>query len=351
MRSRLFKLAFALSLLGLIACERDAPPPAHAPQTATEGAESESESRPHGTLPPTARIAEGRGPALYLGADVGSQGFGYLSPGVMVELAGELEASRILARVRGQMRVRGYIPIHRLELLALTRGRVRDTPIYLGAGDAVRLIGYGEEAGRVRVAATPTIVSREGANVNVPRYEGSFPAAALGGEAPIEGGGLPGRPVLIRADHALPIFDETGKERLLTLPPNHHFEAYEVRRDGDRVAVLLGSGPYLAGYLHHGEIIPDAEPRGEKSANTASARPETIPERIRRDESSGPLRRVRAGTRVVFDGVTIASVDAPAHAREMARYEETGEVDVFVAVDDDVAIRGMVPIDAVEDAP
>jgi hypothetical protein len=33
-------------------------------------------------------------------------------------------------------------------------------------------------------------------------------------------------------------------------------------------------------------------------------------------------------------------------AREMNRYEDDGEVDVFVAADDAVAVRGIVQIDA-----
>lgn len=350
-----------LSAVFLMACEREgsSAPNAKSETTGAEygtsaeagGSQRSTESR-GGELPPTARITEGRGPSLYLGPDAGSPAFGYLTAGVVVELAGELEGSRVLARVRGGMRVRGYVPVHRLEFLSLTRGRVRDTPVYLGGGDPVKLLGYADEPGRVRVAVSPAIVSREGARVNVPRYEGSFPVAALGGEAPDHPPALPGRPILIRAEHALPVFDETGSERLLTLPPNHHFEAYEVRRDEGRIAILLGSGPYLAGYLHHGEIIADPSPRtpphATKERAPANAARGELPERIRRDESSGPLRRVKPATRVAFDGVTIASIDAPAYAREMARYVETGEVDVFVAVDDQVAIRGMIPADAIE---
>jgi hypothetical protein len=50
---------------------------------------------------------------------------------------------------------------------------------------------------------------------------------------------------------------------------------------------------------------------------------------------------VRAGARVRFDGRVVGVLTRPGLAREMRRHPQ-GEVDVFVAVDDDVALRGMV---------
>jgi hypothetical protein len=57
---------------------------------------------------------------------------------------------------------------------------------------------------------------------------------------------------------------------------------------------------------------------------------------------------VPAGTRIRFDGQTVAILDQDGFAREMARHEETQEVDVFVAIDEDVAVRGLVPADAIQ---
>ncbi len=51
-----------------------------------------------------------------------------------------------------------------------------------------------------------------------------------------------------------------------------------------------------------------------------------------------------AGTRVNYGDDTIGILETEGFAREMGRYEETGEVDVFVAIDDGVALRGTVPI-------
>jgi hypothetical protein len=68
-----------------------------------------------------------------------------------------------------------------------------------------------------------------------------------------------------------------------------------------------------------------------------------VPERLAAEDTR-PLWRVPSGTRLRFDDDVIAVFEAEGYAREMNRYD-TGEVDVFVAVDDTVAIRGMVRAD------
>ena len=64
------------------------------------------------------------------------------------------------------------------------------------------------------------------------------------------------------------------------------------------------------------------------------------------EEADRPLHRVPSGTRVRFSDRTMGILEVEGWAREMNRYEDTGEADVFIATDDDVALRGMVPIDA-----
>jgi hypothetical protein len=68
-----------------------------------------------------------------------------------------------------------------------------------------------------------------------------------------------------------------------------------------------------------------------------------VPERLAAEDTR-PLWKVPAGTRLRFDDNVIAVFEAEGYAREMNRYD-TGEVDVFVAVDDTVAIRGMLRAD------
>jgi hypothetical protein len=59
-------------------------------------------------------------------------------------------------------------------------------------------------------------------------------------------------------------------------------------------------------------------------------------------QERGSLHRVAAGTRIRFHGRTIARVRQEGWARELGR--QAGDlVDVFVAVTDDVALRGLVP--------
>jgi hypothetical protein len=64
-----------------------------------------------------------------------------------------------------------------------------------------------------------------------------------------------------------------------------------------------------------------------------------VPERLAAEDTR-PLWKVPAGTRLRFDDSVIAVFETDGWAREMNRYD-TGEVDVFVAIDNTVAIRGM----------
>lgn len=295
--------------------------------------------------PLSAIVGPGRGPGLFLGPEEGAPAIGYLSEGVPIEIAGPSERGRVPVRVRSGMRVRGHFPAHRLEARVLQRGRIRDTPVYVGPSDVVRIVGAAG-GGRTRVSVTPRIVSEEGAEMALPSYEGSFPAAGLGADPHPSAPSVPGAAITLRSSSPIQVFESPGGRLLVTLPGGQTFRGFEVRRDGGMSAVLLGEGPYLAGYVSEQPVAASAPPR--RSAPRFES--EGVPERVRRDPGERPLVRIEAGTRVSFDGVTIASVDRAGWAREISRYEETGEVDVFVAVDDAVAVRGMVPIEAVSPA-
>jgi hypothetical protein len=66
-----------------------------------------------------------------------------------------------------------------------------------------------------------------------------------------------------------------------------------------------------------------------------------MPERIAVEE--GALYHVTAGTWVRFYDQNVARPRADAWAREMSHPSSGEDVDVFVAVDNAVAVRGMVP--------
>jgi hypothetical protein len=342
------RLVLGLSFASLLVACSPAPAPAAAPRHPTPYDDPQPAPRASdpsvGALedwPKQARVGEGRGPGLFLGPESNAPSFGFLSEGVALEIAGLPERGRIPVRVRSGMRVRGYFPMQRLEAVVLQRGRIRDTPIYVGPSDRVRVLG-GAGGGRTLVSVTPRLVSTEGVPVALPSYEGSFPAVGLGADVMPGAEPVPGTPIVIRGEAPVQVYDSPGGRLLVTLPPAATFTGYEVRRDGGMSAVLLGDGPYLAGYV---SITPITSTPKQKPAPRGFAAA-GVPERIRENAEGSPLFRVAAGTRVTFDGVTIASVDELGWAWEIVRYDETGEVDVLVAVDDAVAVRGMVPVES-----
>jgi hypothetical protein len=89
--------------------------------------------------------------------------------------------------------------------------------------------------------------------------------------------------------------------------------------------------------------------QGELAASTADAlgrRPvrsttEGMPARIANE--TGTLFRVAAGTHVMFYGEDVATVRREAWARELSP-RQGDQADVYLAVDDGVAIRGAVPV-------
>lgn len=342
------RLSFVFAF-GLAACATTpapAPAPASEPAQVTHAAPQPSSDASLEDWPELALVGEGRGPSLYLGAESSAPPVGYVSPGVVVEIAGPPDRGRLPVRIRSGMRVRGYFPVHRLDAIVLQRGRIRDTPVYVGPGDRVRVLGPAG-GGRTHVSASPKLVSAEGWVVSLPTFEGSYPAIGLGAEAAAGADAVPGTPVILRGDQPIPVYDAPGGRLLATLPAFATFPGYEVRRDSGHSAVLLGEGPYLAGYV---TVVPAPAPAPSSKREAPSFETHDVPRRIRDDADGKPLHRVAAGTRVTFDGVTIASVDRPGWATEIRRYAETGEVDVFVAVDDAVAVRGMVPADALTPA-
>ena len=103
-----------------------------------------------------------------------------------------------------------------------------------------------------------------------------------------------------------------------------------------------GIGPFLIGWVRGALEAPDAEDLVVSGgAVVGSAAPHAGPPRLLQNDATMPLWRVRTRARVRFDGVTVGRLGDRGWAREMRRTPD-GEVDVFVAVDDDVAVRGMV---------
>jgi hypothetical protein len=116
-------------------------------------------------------------------------------------------------------------------------------------------------------------------------------------------------------------------------------------KEGVWSAVRIGSGPYLVGYTN-AYLTPSKEPAKEKAKVAALASPTDkadavghVPARL--VSESGELKRIAAGAPVSFGDKVFAKLQKPGFARVLATYPG-GEADALVAVDDDVAVRGLV---------
>jgi hypothetical protein len=325
--------------------------PSAAPTAATGTTEAAPPVTPPSGSAPTesadsypAELLAGPGagqPGLYLGPEPDAPAIGYISEGVALEVAGAPQNGRIPVRIRGGMRVRGWFPVERLAARVLRRGRIQGTAGYVGPNDIVRVLGPAD-ATTMRVSASVPL--REGGPEG-PSFTGTFPTIGLGARevAVSPESDVPGTPHGPPPGASLAVYDEPGGTLVYTVPPMTPpaLVRLAATRDGYS-AVLVGAGPYLAGYTQTTltPSTPSAAPTTSRPATGAGAMPRRLQE-----EASLPLHRLPAGTRVRFNGVTIAALDAAGFAREMARHDTTQEIDVFVAVDDEVAVRGMISAD------
>lgn len=297
---------------------------------------SRAQTTPASPYPMQVVAMHGDGPALFLSAAQGAPAVGYLSDRVPLELVEAPHDGRALVRIRGGMRVRAYIDASRIGAVVQRRGRVRGTPTYVGGGDVVRFDGFDTD-GRARITVHVEFASMRWSK----DYSGTFPAAGLGASTPPVGAETtpPGTPGIIRATSPLRVFDQAGGTLLETLPIGS-VNCRLMAPAGSGYTVLLGTGPYLAGY-----VAEEPAPSLAVGAAVAGTDPNPVPARLRSQENF-PLVRLAAGTRVMFAEQVLAILDQPGFARVLARHDGTGEADVFVAVGSDLAVRGMVPLTA-----
>lgn len=300
-----------------------------------------------GAVPPMLVAGPGTGPALYLGPNANDAPVGYLSPDTAFEVAGPLGGERVAVRVSGPMTVEGlYFTTSRLAARVLRGGRVRGTPVSVGVGNLVRVLGPDSEERRTRIAVTPLVADprlRDGLGT----WEGSFPVVGLGTDTSAATESLPEGSTRRLPASEVGLYEAPGGALVYTLPAlNPGLTVELVRDEGPWHAVRVGSGPYLVGFVQ-GNLVPAAAtivpPSGAGRSGAA------LPQRIS-DESAHPLFRVPAGTEVVFEGRVIARLNQPGWARELRRYAAYEQSDVFIAVDDSVAVRGLVRVSALQPA-
>ena len=295
-------------------------------------------------------VGPGRGPALFTGYESTAPGFAYLTEGTVVHLAGAPLDGRIPVKVDGPLKLRGYFPIARLAARVQRHGRVRGTPISVGAGDIVGVRGVDAE-GRITVEVMPRIPGVSEALLA--HYDGSYPAVGLGITMPApEPRDATESFATLPVGHAITVRDRADGQVLTEMPaPTSPVIVTVVRNEDGWSAVRIGQGPYLTGFVHETLAPTTATPTPIAEIN-AHCEDATPPARMRFDASAEVIR-LRAGTRLRLRGKVFGVVRAEAEAH-VIEHRENGELDVFVALDDSSAMRGLVhPTDIVgaPDAP
>lgn len=305
------------------------------------GGSTPTQGAPPAGWPSVLVVGPGTGPALFAASDDSAPPFGYLSEGIRVRLDGGPVNGRIPVTVGGALVIHGFVPLTRLVAYVNQRGRIEGTPAYLGMNDPVGIVSQSSD-GSFRVEIRPRL-GRAGAPDLGP-FVGSVPGDWLVDRPAADGdtGLNPGEFRSVPAGQEVPVYDRPGGNVVARLPALDPPLTVVVLRSRDGWnGVRVGVGPFLAGYIQ-GELAPStAEALGTRPTAPASTVAEgQMPGRIAEEE--GALYRVEPGTRVTFYGEEVARLRGQGWAREMSR--ASGEdLDVYVAVDNGAAIRGMVP--------
>jgi len=291
--------------------------------------------------------SEGSGPALYLSEGADSPAIGYVSSGVHVRIGRAPVGDRVYVMVDGPLKVRGWLSIARLAARVQQSGRVRGTPTSVAPNDLVGVRGSAGD-GIMRIEVRPWL-----GQANAPAlgpFLGEFPMERLGADevtGAAAAGPDPGEARSLPAGAEVGIYDRPNGTVVATLPAVDPPLVVElVQSRGEWNAVRVGTGPFLVGYTNATLGPADALPTREPPAPLAA---DGVPERLAAEDTR-PLWRVPAGTRLRFDDTVVAVFETEGYAREMNRYD-TGEVDVFVAIDNTVAVRGMARADDLVEIP
>ncbi|MCB9592630.1 MAG: hypothetical protein H6719_07850 [Sandaracinaceae bacterium] len=327
-------LALALAAPG---CRRRPPAEESAggSTTAGGGAPAVEPGPPPADWPRVLVIGPGSGPAIYLGHAEDAPAVGYLNPGTRVRLESNVVNGRVEVLVGGQLATKGWVPLPRVGAYVQERGRIEGTRAYVGPGDFVGILGQASP-GQMRVEVRPWL---GGGNFIGP-FVGTYPADQLADHPP-EGeveGVTPGECYHLPAGQTLSVDESADGNPITNLPAlDPPLSVTVLRARNDLFGVRAGYGPYVTGYVRGAlERCAGEMPAPEPMA-PASDGERPVWMRL----ESGPLHRVASGARVRFHGRTIARLRGEGWARELGR-QDGGLVDVFLAVDDAVAIRGLV---------
>lgn len=309
---------------------------------ATRSTAASAEGPPPG-WPAVLQVGPPQGPlpALYLAGDEHAPPFGYLSEGVRVRVNGAPVGGRLPVTVGGRMIVHGWVPLARLRAFVNQRGRIEGTPAFLGIGDPVGIVSQSSD-GSFRVEIRPRL-GREGA-ADLGPFIGSVPADWLVDHAEGEGdpGLTPGEFRRLPAGTEVPVYDRPGGAVIARLPAlDPPLTVVVIRSQNGWNGVRVGVGPFFVGYIQGELEASSADQLGTRPVpESIEVESGHMPERIAVEE--GALFRVQAGTWIRFYDEQVARLRETGWAREMTRTTGSDDVDVYVAVDDGVAVRGVV---------
>jgi len=333
----------ALGLCGALGCESEPQRVAIGEEEpSVGGAEAPTEQRDPDRWPRAYVAGPGSGAALLFEGPNGLARIGYVSEGTPLSIAGFPQEGHVPIRIMdGGMKVKALIAAERFSLRVQQRGKIAGTSVYVTNGDYVQFVAPADGDGLFRVRAGARF-GRE--SLELPTFEGVYPAERLGTAVPAPDESFqPGEPHSLPAGLEVPLFESPDGETVATLPAvEPPMVVQVVQQRGEWKAIRVGTGPYMVGYTN-AELMPaDALEAPPEPRPTAA--PNEPPMRLRHDEQR-PLWRVRAGTWVRYADEKVARLEADGWAREMGRAGEgeSATIDAFVAVDDAVAIRGMIP--------
>jgi hypothetical protein len=288
------------------------------------------------TLPRQVLSGASDAPALYLGTSATAPVVGFLSQDVLLDVLGPPVTGRVPVRVHGALSVQAYVPASLLQLRTQRRGRLRGTPVYLGPGDPVLVVGAGEKSDRLRVRAAPRM-----GNLSLPAFEGTYPVVGLAPRQPDPDVAPPpeGEAYVVPANTGLELRDQPNGKVAVVIPAQTGPVPARVLgvRDG-WYAVRVGDGPFLVGYTN-AQLERAGAPAAVAPPLVAPAQENVdLPKRLARE--AGELKRVSSGATISFGGRIIAKLGKQGYARVLAIYP-SGEADALVAIDDSVAVRGL----------
>jgi hypothetical protein len=330
----LSRVLAACSALAISACAHQSSPPPTLGE-ASSPAPAEDTLREPRLVPGSDR------PILFVGSEPDAPVFGFVASDTEVLVTGPAAHGRVPVRIDGALRVKAFVPEDALALRVQRRGRVRGTPTYVGPNDVLRTLGPAAEPGRIKVRVAPRVGGKR-----MGPFEGTYPVEGLAAhEAPSDAPApQPGTAHVLPPGRTLTLFDAPNGQQIFEIPTQSvPLSVMVVAEDQGWKAVRVGEGPYLIGYTHDAltqEIEPPAPPAPAERAKDG------LPKQLQNE--AGALKRVAKETRVLFNEQVVAVFKSEGWARVLAEYPE-GQVDVFAATDDSIAVRGLVAASALSE--